>query len=81
MAYDTSPCSGTRKLGDFFNPSHSLTPTFSLSVIKSLSYTSHDLVHFPSTATTLVHIITVISSLGSHSDHLTAPPPHTRQQE
>lgn len=44
-------------------------------MIKSLSYTSHDLVHFPSTATTLVHIITVISSLGSHSDHLTAPPP------
>lgn len=36
---------------------------------------SHDSVHFPSTASTLGHIITVIPSLDSHSDHLPAPAP------
>lgn len=43
-------------------------------MMKSLSCMSHDLVNFPSIATTLVQITILTSSLDKYSEYLTALP-------
>lgn len=56
----------------FFLFPHSHIQLFSM--MKSLSCMSHDLVNFPSIATTLVQITILTSSLDKYSEYLTALP-------